>query len=392
LPLICARHWLVLVGALAAAAAATDLASAASGSVEAQHSWPAHTDIAASAPPSTYYRIPDIVVTTRGTTLLAYDRRNGSDSDLPNNIDTMLVRSTDDGRTWSTPQDVVDYPAPQGFGDSSMIVDHRTGRIFLFCTYSAGRVGFGNSQPGTADTTDPNSLHVQIWHSDDDGLTWSGPADLNPQVKDPSWRGVFAASGHGIQTSSGRLIQPIVVKDAAGAIRSGDVYSDDDGASWHAGHLLSPDTDESKAVELPDGMVVQNSRPDADGYRFISASSDGAKTFGPPVAQPQLIDPHVNGDEIRVNPSAHGPRRSWLLFVNPASQLARENLTVRLSCDDGATWPVQNLVHAGPSGYPAMAMLSNGRVGVFYESGTVSYTEKMVFTTFSLNDLGARCD
>lgn len=355
------------------------------------HNGTTQTDIAVSAPPSITYRIPDVAVTTKGTVLLAFDRRNGSSGDLPNNIDTLLSRSTDNGKTWTQAADIVDYPAPQGCGDSSMIVDHDTSRISLFCTYSAGNVGFGNSHPGTNDTTDPNTLHVQVRHSDDDGLTWSAPTDLNPQVKSTSWRGYFASSGHGIQTSTGRLIQPIVVKDAGGAIHSSDIYSDDHGTTWHAGQLLSPNTDESKALELDNGTIVQNSRPDAGGYRLLSTSADGGQTFSPAAPDPQLIDPHVNGDEIRVNPATHGPRRNWLLFVNPASQLARENLTVRLSCDNGTTWPIEKLLHEGPSGYAAMAMLPNGDVGVFYENGTNSYTEKMTFTSFSLDTLGASC-
>ncbi len=386
------RRHLGVAALLTAAATAAALLTAPSGSADATHRGGTTTTvIATSTPPAISYRIPDIAVTTRGTILLAYDRRNGSDSDLPNNIDTLLVRSTNGGRTWSAPADIVDYPAPQGCGDSSMVVDRHTRRIFLFCTYSAGNVGFGTSQPGSNNTTDPYTLHVQVRHSDDDGLTWSGPTDLNPQVKDPAWRGYFAASGHGIQTSTGRLIQPIVVLDANRVIHSGDIYSDDHGATWHAGQLLSGNTDESKAVELADGTIVQNSRPDVGGYRFISVSHDGAQTFGPAVADPWLPDPHVNGDEIRVNPAVHGARSTWLLEANDADQLARDHLTLRLSCDNGATWPVQKLITAGPSGYVAAAMIGKDRVGLFYEGGVQSYTEQMIFETVDLNDLGARC-
>jgi sialidase-1 len=377
--------------ALASITTAFAASAVAAPSLDTHRGQVTRADLAVSTPPSVTYRIPDIVVTTRGTVLAAVDRRNGSSGDLPNDIDTLLFRSTDNGRTWSGPADIVDYPGPQGCGDSSMVADRSNGRILLFCTYSAGNVGFGNARPGTNDTTDPNSLHVQVRHSDDDGLSWSGPTDLNPQVKDVSWRAYFASSGHGIQTSTGRLIQPIVVMDAAGGIHSADIYSDDHGSTWHRGQLLSANTDESKAVELASGVIVQNSRPDTGGYRFISTSQDGGQTFGPAVAQPQLIDPHVNGDEVRVNAGSDGPRRHWLLFVNPASQLARTDLTVRLSCDDGATWPVTKLLHAGPSGYPAMAMLPNGNVGVFYENGTSSITEKLTFESFPLSYLGASC-
>jgi sialidase-1 len=382
---------LVIGGLVVVAATTASVLVAPSGTAESGRTGPTSAVIATSTAPATTYRIPDIAVTTKGTILLAYDRRNGSSGDLPNDIDTLLVRSTDGGRTWSTPSDIVDYPAPQGCGDSSMIVDRRSGRIFLLCTYSAGNVGFGSSQPGSNDTTDPYTLHVQVRHSDDDGRTWNAPTDLNPQVKDPAWRGYFAASGHGIQTSTGRLIQPVVVLDAEHVIHSADIYSDDHGSTWHAGALLSGNTDESKAVELADGTVVQNSRPDVGGYRFISTSHDAAQTFSPAVADPQLPDPKVNGDEIRVNPDRHGARTAWLLEANDADQLGRDHLTLRLSCNDGATWPVQTLITAGPSGYVAMAMIAKNRVGLFYEGGTQSYTEKMIFETRRIDDLDAHC-
>lgn len=385
------RHRLAGAGLLAATATIAGLLTASPGAADDPQA-PASTVIATSTPPAITYRIPDIAVTARGTILLAYDRRDGSGGDLPNDIDTLVVRSTDHGKTWSAPADIVDYPAPQGCGDSSMIVDRYTRTIFLFCTYSAGNVGFGSSQPGTNDTADPNTLHVQVRHSDDDGLTWSTPTDLNPQVKDLTWRGYFAASGHGLQASSGRLIQPVVVLDANRAIHSADLYSDDHGASWHAGALLSANTDESKAVELAGGTIVQNSRPDTGGYRYLSTSHDGGQTFGPAMADPQLPDPHVNGDEIRVNPSARGAHKTWLLFANAADQLARDHLTLRLSCDNGASWPVQKLITAGPSGYVATAMLDDEHVALFYEGGAASYTEKMIVTTISLDDIGARCD
>ncbi|WP_051840353.1 sialidase family protein [Streptomyces sp. NRRL F-5126] len=390
------RRRAALAGALTTTALVSGLLLAAPGSAAAHEthrtapSGVTETDIAASTS-STYYRIPDITVSTKGTVLLAYDRRNGSSADLPGDIDTMLVRSTDNGRTWSKPAAVVDYPGPQGCGDSSMIVDRDTGRIFLFCTYSAGKVGFPTSQPGTDDTTDPNTLHVQVRHSDDDGRTWSGPTDLNPQVKDVSWRGYFASSGHGIQTSGGRLIQPLAVADSAGTHHFADIHSDDHGATWHAGALSSADNDESKAVELSDGTIVQNVRPVRAGHRLIATSHDGGQTFSASVADPELPDPSVNGDEIRVNAASHGPHRDWLLFANAADQSARQNMTIRLSCDNGKTWPVRKLLHAGPSGYAAMAMLPDGRVGVFYEGGASSYTEKMVFATLSPGDLGASC-
>lgn len=355
---------------------------------------PAHvahsTDLAVSTPPSVTYRIPALTVTSQGTVLAAFDKRNDQSSDLPGDIDVIVRRSTDNGVTWDEPREAINYPDPQGCGDSSLIDDPSTGRIFLLCTYSAGNVGFTDSQPGTSDPHDPDTLHIRVMHSDDDGITWSEPVDLNPQVKDPSWRAVFSSSGHGLRTTSGRLIQPIVVKDAEGEVHSGNIYSDDHGKTWQPGELLAAGTDESKPVELADGTIVQNSRASSGTNRLVSTSSDDGHSFGAPSPDPQLIDPRVNADEIRVNPGSQGSRREWLLFSNPASTTARENLTLRLSCDNGATWPARHLLHPGASGYSVMAMLPNGQIGVFAELGEDDDT-KMTFTTLPMDTLAPTC-
>lgn len=347
-------------------------------------------DLAVSAPPALTYRIPALVATTRGTLLAAFDRRHGSAADLPNHIDVMLRRSTDGGRTWSGARAIVAETAPAGCGDPSLLVDRPARRVFLFCTFSAGRVGFASGRAGTRDAADPNTLHIELRWSDDDGIRWSAPRDLDPEVKDPHWRALFASSGHGIQTASGRLLQPIVVRDSAGATHAGNLFSDDHGATWHAGALLDAGTDESKAVERSDGTIVQNIRPGTPGRRLEARSTDGGRTFGPAVPVPALPDPSVNGDIIRGEHGVHASRRA-LLFVNPASARARENLTLRRSCDGGRTWPDSVVVHRGPSGYASLALLPGGRAGIFFERGAASSFERLTFTSVPLAALGAPC-
>lgn len=360
-------------------------ASAASPSAIGESSF--HVDLATSSPPEVTNRIPAMAVTESGDVVAAYDKRNDGAGDLPGDIDIVIRRSTDNGSTWSDPEVVVDRPAPEGCGDPSLLTDQRTGRLFLFCTYSAGKVGFGNSQPGTNNTTDPNTLHLRVRHSDDGGRTWSEPDRLNPQVKKKSWRAVFLSSGHGISTSRGRLIQPVVVKDNAGRIHSANIYSDDHGRSWQRGELIDTGN-ESKAVELSDGTIRQNMRPNSGDHRLLAESTDGGISFASSRASDELIDPIVNGDVIRVNDASTGPRRNWLVFSNPASRTARTDLTVRLSRENGNTWPVETRLHDGPSGYSTMVMMPNGRVGVLAEVGTDNFTERIRFYSLALSGEG----
>ena len=60
----------------------------------------------------------------------------------------------------------------------------------------------------------------------------------------------------------------------------------------------------------------------------------------------------------------------------------RYRLTVRLSYDDGRTWPVSRLVEPGTAAYSALARLSDGQIGVLYESGGYRH---LTFAAFALN-------
>lgn len=326
-----------------------------------------------------------MTVAKNGTVIAAYDRRNDGPQDLPADIDTMVRRSTDNGATWTDPGATVDYSGSQGCGDPSLLTDRDTGRVHLFCTFSHGQVGFQDSEPGSADSADPRTVHVRHLTSDDDERTWSAPTDLNEQVKDPAWAGVFASSGHGAQTSDRRLLQPAVVRDSGGKHHSVDLYSDDRGKSWHAGTLLDAGTDENKAVPLSDGRVVQNSRGVDGGQRLLSTSEDGGRQFGPPTPIRGLPDPGVNADEIRVDPQKDDSR---LLFSNPADAQERRKLTLRISCDNGASWRGSSVLHPGPAGYSAMAMLPDGRVGVLAERGDDGPTGKLTFSSVPLDEIG----
>ena len=74
---------------------------------------------------SKYYRIPALATTAEGTLLAVADRRNDSQGDLPNAIDLVVRRSTDNGRTWSD-----QIPIALQLADGTLLfaaAAHRTG-------------------------------------------------------------------------------------------------------------------------------------------------------------------------------------------------------------------------------------------------------------------------
>ena len=336
-------------------------------------------------------RIPGMAVTNNGTIIAVADARVDGPYDLgggTNNIQIVMMRSTDNGLTWEPPR-VIRHAdtTSEGVGDPSVLVDRMTGEVYVFYTYSPRPgISFWSGASGSNSGDDPNSLHIQYIKSTDHGATWSDPVELNPSVKDPSWQQLFASSGHGIQTSSGRLVQPIVYRDAAGVSHAADIYSDDHGVTWRRGAPAGDDVNESKAVERSNGAIVQNMRHNSIRSRFLATSTDGGRTFGPAAASPVLTDPLCNADELSyLTPDQRGAngapiRTSTVLYSGNAHPTARNDLTVRLSTDDGATWPARALIKPGGAGYSTTAVLADGRIGVLYEIGD---TGGIVFARFT---------
>ncbi|MFD4496320.1 RICIN domain-containing protein [Streptomyces sp. NPDC058486] len=333
------------------------------------------------------YRIPGLTTSTRGTVIAAYDGRPDM-GDVPGNIAMVIRRSTDNGATWLPQQVVRSAPAPNGFSDPSLVTDRETGRVFLFYAASVNR-GYAGSTNGTSDT-DPDVLHADYSYSDDDGLTWTHRR-ITSMIKTSSISGMFAASGQGIQLrqgpKAGRIIQQYTIRQNGGNYAV-SVYSDDHGANWSMGTPVGAGADENKTVELSDGTVMLNVR--AAPNRLTARSTDQGVTYSPFTADTQLPDPANNGSVIRYAPDAPAsdPRSKWLLFSNTEDTGIRRNLTVKMSCDDGKTWPVRRVVDAGSSGYSTLTTLADGRIGMLYEHDGY---QQMGFAAFDLDWLGGLC-
>ena len=341
----------------------------------AQKPWIQTTDLFVQGEAGVHsYRIPALIQTGRGTLLAVADARRDSSRDLPGRIALVIRRSVDEGRTWTAARTLV-QPAEGGVGDASLLLERGRNRVWCFFAYGPPGIGFKSSRAGTP--TGPSTLQVHAIHSDDDGQNWSASEDLTPQIKDPAWQGLFVTSGMHIQTSKGRFLLPLVVRDGAGIVSARDAYSDDAGKTWRVGESLGSGTDESKVVELKDGAILQNFR---DGEtRLAGHSRDGGVTVYDLRHEPALIDPVCNAGFTLDTHSG----QNIVIFTNPASRV-REKLTVRLSFDNGQTWPDSRILFAGPSAYSSVVSLRDGTIAVLYERGDVSSTEKITFARFNL--------
>lgn len=319
------------------------------------------------------YRIPALVRTNSGKLIAFCDARVDRGGDLPNHIDQVMKCSTDGGKTWSAMQVVLDFKAPNGGGDPTLLVDRQTGRIWMFYVYGEPEKGLPRGR----------HLWVHAVHSDDDGKTWSKPIDLTSSLQKPDWSTSVSAPGIGIQIRTGRLLMPSYLTKGKMA-QSFLGFSDDHGKTWHIGGAVAPKTNECQVVELVDGSLMINMRSNRGKHRrLVATSKDGGKTWNNVHDDPTLIEPVCQASFIRYTSVRDGYAKNRLLFANPAST-KRENMTVRLSYDEGKTWPVSKVLHAGPAAYSCLAVLPDGAIGLLYERGKKNAYEAIAFARFNL--------
>lgn len=329
------------------------------------------------------YRIPAIVATQRGT-LLAFAEGRASLSDHAEN-DLVLRRSFDRGETW-TPRAVVAEDSTNALNNPTAVVLRETGRILLM--YQRYVKGFDEhkAEPGL---DGPRVCRTFLTQSDDDGAHWSKPRELTASVKRPELvTSTATGPGIGIQLRrgphAGRLLMPF----NQGPYGHWKVYaaiSDDRGETWRYGDTAE-DTgqgyaNEAQLAELPDGSVLLNARNQAGlKVRKTAHSRDGGESWSRLQEDARLIEPQCQASLLS-HPGAGDPGGEVLLFCNPASTTARTNGTVRLSRDQGQTWPIARQLYPGSFAYSCLVSLPDGSIGCLFERDR---TSRITFARFTL--------
>ena len=313
------------------------------------------------------YRIPALITAANGDILAFAEARKSGGGDA-GDIDLVLRRSTDAGKTWSAQQTVWNDDA-NTCGNPCPVVDAKTGAIHLLLTWNSGAEHEGDIRSGKA------PLGRRPYHtvSTDHGLTWAKPTDISAQADRPEWRWYATGPGRGIQLAhgahAGRFIIPANHSRADGTYDAHAIISDDAGASWRLSAALGDGANESCAAELPDGGLIFNTRMQthSQGSRATARSNDGGETWTPLVHEKALPCPRCEGSLLRW--SFHSAaEKSIFLFCNPAGP-GRSNITLRASLDEGTTWPHSRniFVEKGP-GYTALTRLSGDKIGVLHET------------------------
>lgn len=364
-------------------------------------------------------RIPGIATTNNGTLIAVFDARYESSRDLQGHMDIALHRSEDGGQTWQPMQIALDMKTwgglPEkfnGVSDAAILVDKNTGAIYIAGLWMYGVIDDkGNwvkdlsdtstiwnhqwrtkgSQPGFGKKQTSQFL---ITKSVDDGLTWSKPLNITRQAKKKEWWLFAPGPGNGITMNNGMLVFPSQGRDHTGHPFSNITYSKN-GKRWKTSEpAANYGTTEAAVIELSDGSLMLNMRTnsnrnnlsDSNG-RTISVTHDYGNTWTEhSTSQNALIEPTCMASLYKHNYTVNGNLKNVLVFSNPHSKSLRNNFTMKLSVDDGNTWPENYwllLDDMRSRGYSCITSVDENTIGIIYESGSAD----LVFQTFTLEEL-----
>ncbi len=333
------------------------------------------------------YRIPAMVLSKAGTLIAAADIRYNHNGDLPADIDMGVSRSTDGGETW-TPmtialafKDALPGFKGAGNGDAALLVDNKSGRIWMAVLWSHGGHPIWSGKQGT-NAPDQTSQLV-LTYSDDDGKTWSKAINITDQIKKPEWGVNFQGPGSGICMKDGTLVFPCQFwydYDGTDGVKGRKahcsiIYSKDQGKTWNVGTSPVRDTSEAQVVELADGSIMINSRNEAGGHwRAIYTTKDFGATWQEHPTNNNgngngLIEPGACQGSILYVPNKGGVKHP-LFFSNPSFGGSRKNMTIKASLDQGMSWPEKFHVlydERNGGGYSSLAPINDKYIGVLYE-------------------------
>lgn len=336
------------------------------------------------------FRIPAIVRTPAGELLAFAEGRVGGSGDF-GDIDIVMKRSKDGGKSWSGIQVVATYDDLQA-GNPAPVMDltdpaFPKGRLFLF--FNTGNNHEGEVRKG-------KGLR-EVWYktSADGGITWDSPVNITTQVHRPKqpavnaaynfaedWRSYANTPGHGLQLTEGKYKGRIYIaanhsagdpKSQFADYQAHGFYTDDHGKTFRLSETVPVEGgNESTAAELSGGRLMFNARNQKGDVRarIVAISSDGGAKWDTTFFDRNLPDPVCEGSILTIGKSKG---KNLLAFCNAADTQKRDNLTLRISFDDGKTWKKSYLVDKSPAGekdftaYSDIVQTGKKTIGVIYE-------------------------
>ena len=327
------------------------------------------------------YRIPAIVKSKSNTLLAFAEARKARSNGDSGDIDLVVKRSSDNGKTWSK-QITIWNDGQNTCGNPVPIVDDR-GRIHLLMTWNFQTDKWGAITNGTGE----DSRRPYYTYSDDDGITWAQPVEITSSVKKEKWDWYATGPCHGIQIQKGihkgRLVAPnYFTTRESGKVTSYShiIYSDDYGKTWKPGEPTPVGgVGECSVAEIGEGTLMLNMRADEGFYRKSCTSIYGGLTWSSPQISIDQIDCKCQGSILSIGGA--------VFLSNAASATERINMTIKKSTDNGKNWKGQYTVYEGNSGYSDIVELSDSQIAIIYEGGEKRYTDGLAFKVVSIKSI-----
>lgn len=322
--------------------------------------------VAGEGNPYASIRIPDII--NAGGILVAMAEGRYQNTDQGQN-DLIVSVSKDGGRKWSKP---VVAAASKGatFNNPCLIYDREADQIVLF--FQRYPEGVKERHPDIpTGWQDKRCIRNFVCFSRN-GTRWSKPKDVTRFTKNEGVTITCSGPNPGVQLTrgehKGRLVVPLN-EGPFGNWTLAAAYSDNGGKKWSIGKKSDAGRgiNEVSVVETETGGLFVVSRAWGGNLRKVAYSEDGGETWGPVNDHPELPSPNCQNGLTRysyADDAALGSR-GRILFSTPTN--GRNDGIIKMSYDDGKTWPVAKHVGSGPFAYSVLCPVKPGVAGVLFE-------------------------
>ncbi len=337
------------------------------------------------------FRIPAIIA-LKNKDMLAFAEGRVNNSGDFGDINIVMKRSTDKGKTWSPIKILVNFTKHKA-GNPAPVVDlldpeYPQGVVYLF--YNTGNNHEGEVRKG-------KGLR-EVWYikSTDQGNSWSEPVNITLQVHKPfqptanpayqfkeDWRAYANTPGHAFQFQHGAYKGRIFVaaNHSAGnpqpQYRDGNAhgfYSDDHGKTFKISNNVNiPGSNETMATELSNSRMVMSIRNQSGDIRqrILAYSSNGGASWDTAYFDAALPDAVCQGSIITLG---YKKGKAIIASCNAADEKKRDNLTLRISDDEGKTWKKSIVIEKSTdekkrdwAAYSDLVVMDKKTVGVYYE-------------------------
>lgn len=249
-------------------------------------------------------------------------------------------------------------------------------------------------------------------YSDDDGKTWSGLKDLNPQIKTEDMHFLGVSPSKGASLDSGRLVFPAYYTNKHGKQDACFILSDDHGESWRMGgsinqkrlvdNKLISDQDnydlvyqagESSLVVHENGdlrLIIRNISAGLPRNLLTAISKDQGET----IIQPVKEMPFKSQSWCESGSLAFSYQdKEYLLISQPSSYGDWLRLDGKLYLlevlGDDLKLVAEKSIDRFSFAYSSLIYLGDGRIAIFYERGqdVMGQSPDLVYRSFDMSYL-----